>query len=103
MKYYSNDPSHHLNDRLVLSKGHAVPVIYSAWKRAGYFTDEQIMTLRKITSNIEGHPTTDHPFVDVATGSLGQGLGVACGLAYSVKYYEKLNNKIYCALGDGEI
>ncbi len=61
------------------------------------------MTLRSINSNIEGHPTTDHPFVDVATGSLGQGIGVACGLAYSAKYFEKIDNKFYCALGDGEI
>jgi transketolase len=61
------------------------------------------MTLRAIDSNIEGHPTCDHPFVDVATGSLGQGLGVACGLAYSSKHFEKTDIKVYCALGDGEI
>ena len=103
MKYFPKDPGHNLNDRFVLSKGHAAPLLYSAWKRCGYFTHEQIMTLRSIDSNIEGHPTTDHPFVDVATGSLGQGLGVACGLAYSCKYFENINNFIYCALGDGEI
>ena len=61
------------------------------------------MSLRSINSNIEGHPCTDMPFVDVASGSLGQGLGVACGLAYSIKNFEKLNNKIYCVMGDGEI
>ena len=52
------------------------------------------MTLRSINSNIEGHPTPDHPFVDVATGSLGQGLGVACGMAYSSKYFEKIDFKL---------
>lgn len=61
------------------------------------------MTLRSVNSNIEGHPTPDHPFVDVATGSLGQGLGVACGMAYSAKYLEKKPNFYYCLMGDGEI
>jgi transketolase len=61
------------------------------------------MTLRSINSNIEGHPTPDHPFVDVATGSLGQGLGVACGMAYSSKYFEKIENRYYCLMGDAEI
>jgi transketolase len=56
-----------------------------------------------VSSNVEGHPTTDMPFVDVATGSLGQGLGVSCGLAYSLKYLEQRNNTVYCLMGDAEI
>jgi transketolase len=88
MRYFAKDPGHFLNDRFVLSKGHAAPLLYAAHKRAGYLSDEQIMSLRSIHSNVEGHPTTDMPFVDVATGSLGQGLGVSCGLAYSIKYFE---------------
>lgn len=60
------------------------------------------MTLRKFDSDLEGHPTPRLPFVDVATGSLGQGLGVACGMAYTSKYHDSLNNRFWCILGDGE-
>ncbi len=83
MKIDIADPSSYENERLVLSKGHAAPALYSAWSLAGYLPREEIMTLRQIDSRIEGHPMPNMPFVDVATGSLGQGLGVAAGMAYS--------------------
>lgn len=62
-----------------------------------------MMSLRLKGSIIEGHPVPKIPFVDVATGSLGQGLSVAAGMAYSSKYYDKINNRIYCITGDGEV
>lgn len=64
---------------------------------------EQLMSLRNKSSIFEGHPTPKIPFVDVATGSLGQGLSVAAGMAYSSKYYDKIGNRIYCITGDGEM
>ena len=67
--------------------GHAAPILYAAWKEAGLYTREDILTLRKIDSDLEGHPTPRLPFVDVATGSLGQGLSSAAGMAWSVFIY----------------
>lgn len=86
----------------MLSKGHAAPILYSAWAKAGYLDESRLLTLRKINSDIEGHPTPVMPFVDCATGSLGQGLGVACGMAYSSKYFDKISNRYYVILGDAE-
>ena len=71
MHYFGNDPANFANDRLVLSKGHAIPLIYSAWQKAGYLKEEDLKTLRKIDSKLEGHPTTLMPFIDIASGSLG--------------------------------
>ena len=83
---------HHLvlgpDDRFVLSKGHAAPVLYSAWAEAGAFDRSKLLTLREISSDLEGHPTPRLPFVDVATGSLGQGICVAVGLALVVRINE---------------
>ncbi|XP_065211649.1 transketolase-like [Planococcus citri] len=93
------DPSH---DRLILSKGHAAPILYAAWAEAGLFPVNDILNLRKIDSDLEGHPTPRLNFVDVGTGSLGQGLSVACGMAYVGKYYDKATYRTYCILGDGE-
>jgi transketolase len=103
MKYYPHQPENFNNDRLVLSKGHAAPILYAAWAEAGYLRREQLSTLRRIDSDLEGHPMPSLPFVDVATGSLGQGLSAACGLAYSMKYLEKNTSKVFCILGDGEV
>lgn len=64
-------------------------------------TEEQLMSLRKKGSMIEGHPVPKIPFVDVATGSLGQGLSVAAGMAYSSKYFDLINNRVFCVTGDG--
>lgn len=92
-----------MNDRLVLSKGHAAPILYASLYRAKTLTEDQLMSLRLKDSIIEGHPVPKIPFVDVATGSLGQGLSVAAGMAYSSKYFDKINNRVFCVTGDGEM
>jgi transketolase len=102
MHYDPKDPRYFANDRLVLSKGHAAPILYAAWAHAGFIQREELLNIRKHTSDLEGHPTPRLPFVDVATGSLGQGLGVACGMAYSSKYVDRLDNVYFTILGDAE-
>ncbi|CAI5778857.1 Transketolase like 2 [Podarcis lilfordi] len=102
MRYKPDQPGHRSNDRFVLSKGHAAPVLYAAWAEAGYLNESDLLKLRKIDCDLEGHPTPRLPFVDVATGSLGQGLGAACGMAYTGKYFDKASYRVYCLLGDGE-
>ncbi|XP_029465632.1 transketolase-like protein 1 [Rhinatrema bivittatum] len=102
MKYKAADPANPSNDRFVLSKGHAAPILYAAWVEAGYISEPDLLNLRKIDSDLEGHPTPKLPFVDVATGSLGQGLGAACGMAYTAKHFDKASYRVYCLLGDGE-
>ncbi|VDP43470.1 unnamed protein product [Heligmosomoides polygyrus] len=82
--------------------GHACPILYAAWEEAGLLSREQVMTLRKVNSDIEGHPTPRLNFIDVATGSLGQGLSCAAGMAYVGKYMDKASYRVYCLLGDGE-
>merc|ERR550519_1775857 len=86
MRYSVTEPKHHSNDRFILSKGHAAPILYAAWAEAGLFPVSDLMNLRKINSDLEGHPTPRLNFIDVATGSLGQGLSVACGMAYAAKH-----------------
>ena len=81
MRYDPRDPNNPDNDRFVLSKGHAAPVLYAAWAEAGICTREDLMSLRKLASDFEGHPTPRLPWVDVATGSLGQGLCAGVGIA----------------------
>src|SRR5678815_5404081 len=77
MRLDPKNPRAPANDRFVLSKGHAAPLLYAAWAQVGLLDNDDLLTLRKIDSDLEGHPTPRLPFVDVATGSLGQGLG-AC-------------------------
>ena len=90
-------------DRLVLSKGHCAPALYAALAEKGYFEKEKLISLRKIDSNLQGHPNlNDVPGVDMSTGSLGQGLSVANGMAISAKL-DKKDYRVYCILGDGEI
>ena len=72
MKFLPKDPHNPANDKFILSKGHAAPIYYAAWAEAGNFPTVDLLNLRKITSNIEGHPTPRLSFCDVATGSLGQ-------------------------------
>ena len=103
MHYDPKDPRNPVADRFVLSKGHAAPILFAAWKENGYYSDAQLMTLRKVDSDLEGHPTPRLPFVDVATGSLGQGLGVGVGLALNSKFLDKTNYRTYVLLGDGEM
>ena len=91
------------SDRLVLSKGHAAPILYAAWAVAGLFPEERLLDLRKIDCELEGHPTPKLEFVDVATGSLGQGLSCAAGMAYTAKHFDNLDYRVYCIMGDGEV
>uniref|UniRef100_A0A4W5K4A2 transketolase n=1 Tax=Hucho hucho TaxID=62062 RepID=A0A4W5K4A2_9TELE len=102
MRYKATDPRNQCNDRFVLSKGHAAPILYAAWAEAGFVKETDLINLRKIDSDLEGHPTPKLEFVDVATGSLGQGLGAACGMAYTGKHFDKSSYRVYCMLGDGE-
>lgn len=90
-------------DRIVLSKGHAVPALYAVMAKAGYFPEERLVTLRKLGSPLQGHPDrTALPGVEAATGSLGEGLSVALGMALGLKLSGS-GARVYCILGDGEI
>lgn len=90
-------------DRFILSKGHGAPAFYVALAMAGYFPEEELFTLRKINSRLQGHPDCKKlPGVEISTGSLGQGLSVAVGMALGYKYDGKKDAHIYCLLGDGE-
>jgi transketolase len=101
MRFDPKDPQHPEADRFVLSKGHAAPILYAAWAAAGAFPREDLLGLRKLTSDLEGHPTPRLPFVDVATGSLGQGLCAGVGLALNARRI-KSDYRTYVLLGDGE-
>ncbi|KAI7694289.1 Transketolase [Sarcoptes scabiei] len=102
MRFSLHDPRDAANDRFILSKGHAAPILYAAWAETGLFPVEDLLNLRKIDSDLEGHPTPRLNFVDVATGSLGQGLSIAAGMAYVGKYFDKAPYRVYCVIGDGE-
>uniref|UniRef100_T1J4F3 transketolase n=1 Tax=Strigamia maritima TaxID=126957 RepID=T1J4F3_STRMM len=102
MRYKVSVPRDPSNDRFVMSKGHAAPILYAAWAEAGLFPHSKLLTLRKLHSDLEGHPTPRLSFVDVATGSLGQGLSCAAGMAYTGKYFDKSNYRVFCLIGDGE-
>ncbi len=114
LRYDWDDPGNPNNDRLVFSKGHASPLLYAMYKAAGVITDEELMSLRRFGSRLEGHPkpqqTADAhgmrrglPWVDVATGSLGQGLPIGVGMALGGKYIDKLPFHVWVLLGDGEL
>ncbi len=102
MRYDAKNPHYYNNDRFILSKGHAAPLLYAAWAETGLFPASDLLTLRKFDSNFEGHPTPRLPFVDVATGSLGQGLSVGAGMALAARL-DKLDYNTYVLLGDGEL
>lgn len=102
MHYTIEDPRNAGNDRFVLSKGHAAPILYAVWAEAGLFPKEDLLNLRKIDSFLEGHPTPRLNFVDVATGSLGQGINCSAGMAFVGKKIDKVDYNVYCLLGDGE-
>src|SRR5258707_902456 len=103
LRYDFDNPKNPNNDHLIFSKGHASPLLYSMYKAAGAITDEELMTLRKFGSRLEGHPTPILPWVDVATGSLGQGLPIGVGVALAGKYLDKLPYHIWVLLGDSEM
>ncbi len=103
LHYDFDNPRHPNNDHLIFSKGHASPLLYSVFKAAGAITDEELLTLRKFGSRLEGHPTPILPWVDVATGSLGQGLPIGVGIGLAGKYLDKLPYHIWVLLGDSEM
>jgi len=102
MRYDPKNPHYYNNDRFILSKGHAAPLLYAAWAETGLFPASELLKLRQFGCDLEGHPTPRLPFVDVATGSLGQGLGVGAGMALAARL-DKLDYNTYVLLGDGEI
>ena len=103
MKVDPENPQWEDRDRLILSKGHACPVIYSALAEKGYFPKEWLTTVRRINSHLQGHPDMKKtPGIDMTSGSLGNGLSAALGMAIYLKH-EKKNSQVYCILGDGEI
>lgn len=98
-----NDPNFPDRDRVVLSKGHAAPALYAALAMRGFFPMEEMKTLRKIDSRLQGHPDClKVPGVDASTGSLGQGISIACGMALSGKISSS-HFRVYAILGDGEL
>ena len=102
LRFDLKDPKNPLNDRFILSKGHAAPALWAALAEAGAFPVEHLQTLRRIDSDLEGHPTPRNRFVDIATGSLGQGLSAGVGMALNSKT-NWIDNRIWVLLGDGEI
>lgn len=102
MKYDPKNPHYYNNDRFILSKGHAAPLLYAAWAEAGFVPVAELLKLRQFGSDLEGHPTPRLAFADVATGSLGQGLGVGVGMALAA-HLDKLDYNTYVLMGDGEI
>lgn len=103
MRHNPAEPSWPGRDRFVLSKGHAAPALYAALAEAGYFPKEDMMMLRRLGSHLQGHPDSKAtPGVDVCTGSLGQGLSMASGMALGFKM-DGSGNRVYSILGDGEL
>ena len=103
MRHNPADPNWRERDRFVLSKGHAAPVLYGALALSGYFDKQLLKTLRKIGSPLQGHPCSRKlPGIEISTGSLGQGLSIADGMALGLKI-DGLSSRVYCMLGDGEI
>lgn len=103
LHYDFDNPKNPNNDHLIFSKGHASPLLYSMYKAAGAISDEELLTLRKFGSRLEGHPTPVLPWVDVATGSLGQGLPIGVGVGLAGKYLDKLPYHVWVLLGDSEM
>jgi transketolase len=103
LRYDFDNPDNPANDHLIFSKGHASPLLYSLYKAAGAITDEELMTFRELGSRLQGHPTPAIPWVDVATGSLGQGLPLGVGVALAGKYLDRLPYRVWVLCGDSEM
>jgi transketolase len=103
LHYDFDEPDNPNNDHLVFSKGHASPLLYSLYKAAGAITDEELLTFRKFGSRMQGHPTPAIPWVDVATGSLGQGLPFTVGIALAGKKLDQLPYRVWTLCGDSEM
>src|SRR5205085_7059108 len=103
LRYDFDHPENPANDHLIFSKGHASPLLYAIFKAAGAISDEEMMTFRKFGSRLQGHPTPALPWVDVATGSLGQGFPIGVGVALAGKYLDKISYRVWVLLGDSEM
>ena len=103
LRYDFDRPDGPRNDHLIFSKGHASPLLYAMYKAAGAISDEEMLTFRRFGSRIEGHPTPVLPWVDVATGSLGQGLPISVGVALAAKRLDRLPYRVWCLCGDSEM
>ncbi len=103
LRYDFDDPKNPNADHLIFSKGHASPLIYAIYKAVGAVDEEEMETYRQLNSRLEGHPTPRLPWVDVATGSLGQGLPIAVGVAIAAKYLDKLPYRTWVVCGDSEM
>lgn len=103
LRYDFDSPENPANDRLIFSKGHASNLLYSMFRAAGAITDDQMMTYRQLGSLFEGHPTPRIPWVEVATGSLGQGLPIGVGVALAGKYLDNLPYRTWVLCGDSEL
>ncbi len=101
MRYDPKNPLWENRDRLILSKGHAAPALYATLAEAGFFPEEELLTLRKLGSRCQGHTTRMLPGVEVCSGSLGQGMSVANGMALAARL-DKKDRRIYVIIGDGE-
>jgi transketolase len=103
LRYDFDDPRNPRNDRLVFSKGHASPLVYGLFRAAGVLSEEELMTYRQFGSRLEGHPTPVLPWVDVATGSLGQGLPIGVGMALAAKQLDRTRARVWVLCGDSEM
>ena len=103
LQYDWSRPDEPNNDHLIFSKGHASPLVYAMFKAAGAVTDDEMMTFRRFGSRLQGHPTPVLPWIDVATGSLGQGLPIGVGIAIAGKYLDKLPYHVWVLCGDSEV
>jgi transketolase len=102
-RYDFEEPSNPANDYLIFSKGHGAPLLYAAFKAAGAIDDDELLSLRRIGSRLEGHPTPKLPWVAVATGSLGQGLPIGVGIALAAKHLDHSSCRVWVLCGDGEL
>ena len=103
LRYDFDAPENTANDHLVFSKGHASPLLYALYKAAGAIDDEELLTFREFGSRLQGHPTPELPWVDVATGSLGQGLPISVGIALAADRLEHSDLRVWVLCGDSEL
>ena len=103
LRHKPDNPDWENRDRFILSKGHGAPAFYTVLAMCGYFPEEELLTLRKINSRLQGHPDCKKlPGIEISTGSLGQGFSAAVGMALGYWYDNKIDSQVYCLLGDGE-